>query len=161
MLGPAVERVLLPSSILLSCLLRFGTLLRTPRARPLARTRPATAAGPLAEPAPPWRLDAGVAWLLRLGRAGPGWLGPKPRARPPPSPSLSLSWPNVAVGQLVSTGRPSSNRKFSFSVFLLLFGKRNDLENVCILKFAPNLLKQFFLGSLSPDLHEKNIACHF
>ena len=50
--------------------------------------------------------------------------------------------------------------RFRFS-FLLLFGKRNDLENVCILKFAPNLLKQNFLGSLSPNLHEKNIACHF
>ena len=131
----------LPST-LSSCLLKFGTRLQTPRAHPLALTRPATTTGPLAESAPVWRLDPGVAPCL--GRARPDWLGPKPRARPPLSPSLGLSRPSVAVGQLVSTGRPSSNRKFSFSVFLLLFGKRNDLKNVCILKFAPNLLKQIF-----------------
>ena len=81
----AAERVLFPSSTLFSCLLGFVTSLRTPRARPLARTRPATAAGPLAEPAPPWRLDAGVAWLLRPAELGQDGLGrsPEPGHRPP------------------------------------------------------------------------------
>ena len=46
--------------------------------------------------------------------------------------------------------------KNEFSDFYL-----NALENVCVLILAPNLLKQILLGSLSPDLHDKNIACHF
>ena len=37
----------------------------------------------------------------------------------------------------------------------------NALENVCVLLFAPNLLKQILLDSLSADLLGKIIACHF
>ena len=79
-----VERVLLPSSILLSCLLRFGTLLRTLCARTLARTWSATAAGPLAVPAPPWHLEhrRGSFASAELGQDGLG-RSPEPGRRPP------------------------------------------------------------------------------
>ena len=37
----------------------------------------------------------------------------------------------------------------------------NALGIYNFLKMAPNLLKQILLCFLSPDLHDKNIACHF
>ena len=104
--------------------------------------------------------NAGVAWPSRLGRAGPGrpWAGA-------PSQAVAFSLRSVTQaengrGPVVPMGRPSTNRKNVFG-FSLLFEKRNTLENVCVLILAPNLLKQILLCSLSPDLHDKNIACHF
>jgi hypothetical protein len=38
-------------------------------------------------------------------------------------------------------GRPISNKKKLFFVFLLLFGERNALENVCVLILAPKIVK--------------------
>ena len=118
------------------------------------------AAGPLAAPAPPWRLERRHGVASRLVRAGLG----RPWAEAPSQaaalPLRSVAQAESGRGPVVPTGRPSSNRKMNFG-FLLLFGKRNTLENVCVLILAPNLLKQILLGSLSPDLHDKNIACHF
>ena len=48
-----------------------------------------------------------------------------------------------------------------FSIYYLLFEIKNGLKNVWMIKLAPNLLKQNLLGSLSPDLLGKIIACHF
>ena len=48
------------------------------------------------------------------------WPWAEAPARPPHSPSLGLSRPSMAVGQLVPTGRASSNRRFSFLVFFII-----------------------------------------
>ena len=102
------------------------------------------------------------AWRGRLASAllGQVGLGLEPRARPSPFPFARLRRPKAAVGQSFPWAGPVVIGKL-FSVFLLLFGKRNTLENGCVLILAPNLLKQILLCSLSPDLHDKNIACHF
>jgi len=47
------------------------------------------------------------------------------------------------------------------SIYYLLFEIKNGLKNVWMVKFAPNLLKQIFLGFLLSDLLGKIIACHF
>jgi hypothetical protein len=44
------------------------------------------------------------------------------------------------MGQAAPLGGPVAIRNF-FSVFLLLFEKRNGLENGCVLIFAPNQVK--------------------
>ena len=118
--------------------------------RPAGSARAAVASG-----TPVWRGSFASAELGQDGR------GPKPRARPPPFPFARSAQAENGRGPVVPTGRPSSNRKNTFSVSLLLFEKGNTLENVCVLILAPNLLKQILLGSLSPDLHDKNIACQF
>jgi len=149
-----------PFSIPLSDLLGFAIFLRTQRARLLARSWLATAVGPLAAAAPPWRLEhqRGVAISPR-----PCWARSALGRSPEPGRRLSLrsvAQAESGCGPVVPMGRPSSNRKNVFG-FSLLFGKINTLENVYVLILAPNLLKQILLGSLSPDLHDKNIACHF
>jgi len=65
----------------------------------------------------------------------------------------------VAVGQFIR--RPAQyHLNDLFSIYSFLFENRNGLQNIWILKVAPNLLKQIFLGSLLPDLLGKIIACH-
>jgi hypothetical protein len=67
------------------------------------------------------------------------WVGALARpSRPSP---LDLLRPKAVVGQSVFVGRSSSNNKKMFYVFLLLLEKRNTLENVCVLIFAPKLVK--------------------
>ena len=117
--------------------------------RPTGSARTAVAPG-----TPAWR---GRLASAELGQVG---LGPEPRAGPLPFPSARLRRPKAVVGQSFPWAGPVVIGKL-FSVFLLLFGKRNTLENDCVLILAPNLLKQILLCSLSPDLHDKNIACHF
>ena len=84
-----------------------------------------------------------LAWRGRLASAlaGPGrpWAGAPSRAG---APSLrSVTQAESGRGPVVLMGRPSSNRKNVFSFFLLLCGKRNTLENVGVLIFAPKMVK--------------------
>jgi len=89
---------------------------------------------------------------------GPGWLASGPVE--PPGPACLSLWHGIWVDNRVYLAVLSMKfkriSKMIFSEFYL-----NALENVWVLKFAPNLLKQILLGSLSPGLLEKIIACHF
>jgi hypothetical protein len=110
---------------------------RLPLADPCAPRRAlswsATAAGPLARRHERW-----------CGRSlpPPCWaeldLGPAGRVRPARAFLPLLLRPKAAMGQAVLVGRPSSNKKILF-YFLLLFEKRNSLENDCVLIFALKL----------------------
>ena len=111
-----------PFSIPLSDLLGFAIFLRTQRARLLAWSWPATAVGPLAAAAPPWRLERrrGVAVSPR-----PCWARSALSRSPEPGRRLSLRSVTQAEsgrGPVVPMGRPSSNRK-TFSVFLYYLGR--------------------------------------
>ena len=86
---------------------------------------------------------------------GPGWLASGP------VDLLGPAWQPLWVYSTGCTQRLcrlkfKKDFKNDFSDFYL-----KALENVCVLILAPNLLRQILLGSVSPDLHEKNIACHF
>jgi hypothetical protein len=78
---------------------------------------------------PPWPRGTETALGRRPSRAGSLF-----------SPARALR-PKTVSGRLVSMGRPISNKKILFSVFLLLFGERNALENVCVLILAPKIMK--------------------
>ena len=93
---------------------------------------------PAGRAAPLWRLGAGMAFTsAELGHVAVGRSPCQAAALSLRSDRAGRVWPwaswfpragPVAIGCFI----------FSFS---LLFEKRNDLENVWILKFAPNLLK--------------------
>ena len=82
----------------------------------LARSWPATAVGPLAAAALPWRLERrrGVAVSPRP------FAGPEPRARPSLLSLHSVTQAERDRGPVVLVGRPSSNRKdvFGFSFII-------------------------------------------
>jgi hypothetical protein len=81
----------------------------------------------------------------------------RPRSRPPvlgqdglgpePKPGRLAFFPHARTqaetvpGQFVSLGRPVSNKKNCFFVFLLLFMKRNALENGCVIILALKIVK--------------------
>jgi len=98
--------------------------------RPAGSCRAAMAPG-----TPAWRgrLPSALCWA----RSALGW-SPEPGHRS--FPSARLLRPKATVGQSFSWAGPVVIGKM-FSVFLLLFGKRNTLENVCVLIFAPKMVK--------------------
>ena len=98
--------------------------------RPAGSCRAAMAPG-----TPAWRgrLPSALCWA-RLA------LGHSPEQGLRSFPSAWLLRPKAIVGQSFSWAGPVVIGKM-FSVFLLLFGKRNTLENVCVLIFAPKMVK--------------------
>ena len=117
-------------------------------AEPRRRARARAPASPLFQPA------------SRAGQAESGH-GPRPCQAAALLLALGPRRPVAAVGQLISSGLAQQCLNEWFSIYSLLFENRNGLKNVWVLKFAPNLLKQILLGSLSSDLLGKNCACHF
>jgi hypothetical protein len=61
---------------------------------------------------------------------GQGSLGPKPKPGGAPAFPRVRTGRKVIAGRLISLGRPVSNKKNEFFVFLLLFENGNGLENV-------------------------------
>jgi len=84
---------------------------------------------------PAWRghLPSALCWARSA-------LGQSPEPGRRSFPSARLLRPKATVGQSFSWAGPVVIGKM-FLVFLLLFGKRNTLENVCVLIFAPKMVK--------------------
>jgi len=137
-----------PFSIPLANPLWFTIFLRTQRSCLFARSWSATAVGPLAAAAPPWRLERrrGVAVSPRtlLGQVG---LGPETRAGPSPLPSARLLRPKAAVGQSFSWAGPVVIGKM-FSVFLFIIWEEKYFGKCLCTHFGSEFVETNFVRFL-------------
>ena len=87
---------------------------------PAGSARAAVASG-----TPAWRGSFASAELGQDGR------GPKPRARPPPAPSLGLRRPKVAVGQLFPRAGPVVIGKIRFRFSFIIWKEKYFEKCLC------------------------------
>ena len=120
-----------PFSIPLGNPLGFAIFLWTQRSRLFTRSWSATATGPLAAAAPPWRLERrrGVAVSPR-----PSWARSALGRSPEPGHHLSLrsvAQAESGRGPVVPMGRPSSNRKIVFGFSFIIWEEKYFGKCLC------------------------------